>query len=403
MDETKLVAVLCGSRTAHDKLKNGIGLDTQDFSEAARCLVTAAGEQYRRDADLQAVDYDTLRSQITRKFGAGSMADSVMEFTTRFPSNLSTINVMEEYRLLRLERCATTLATLLATGQHGEATQDLLAKYTRLAGGEEADAFKARLTADDFEDYEEERIEISPRSLNDFIGGGLRRGHNITVYGRPESGKSMFALNLAAGACKAGYKVLYVANEEPDTEITLRLIARLSNRPMDVLTNQPETRRIAFMKAREPYKNWTLLHQPGCTARDIARQCARLRPDIVVVDQLKNLTVSNQDENWSLNLDRLARQVREIGINYGCVTVSVTQAGDSAEQKLVLQMNDIEWSNTGIPGAADLMVGIGVDHEFDATGKRMLSIPKNKVNGQHGAFPVWVDCTMTKFMSKAKG
>ena len=403
MDETKLVAVLCGSRTEYDKLKKGIGLDSQDFSEAARCLVVAAGEQYRRDADCQSVDYDTLRSQVTRRFGAGSMADSVMDFTTRFPSDLSAINVMEEYRLLRLERCATTLATLLATGQHGEATQELLVKYARLAGGEEASDFKARLTEEDFDDYEQDRIEISPRSLNSFVGGGVRRGHNITVYGRPESGKSMFAINMAACACKAGYKVLYVANEEPDTEITLRLIARLANAPMNVLTNDPEKRRKAFKKVRATYKNWTLLHQPGCSARDIQRQCARLRPDIVIVDQLKNLTVANMDENWSLNLDRLARQVREIGINYNCVTVSVVQAGDSAEQNLVLKMNDIEWSYTGIPGAADLMVGIGVDHEFDATGKRMLSIPKNKVNGQHGAFPVWIDFTKTKFMSKATG
>jgi hypothetical protein len=63
-------------------------------------------------------------------------------------------------------------------------------------------------------------------------------------------------------------------------------------------------------------------------------------------------------------------------------------------------MNDVEWSNTGIPGAADLMIGIGVDEEYLATNKRMLSIPKNKVNGRHGAFPVWIDPTKTAFLSK---
>ena len=80
--------------------------------------------------------------------------------------------------------------------------------------------------------------------------------------------------------------------------------------------------------------------------------------------------------------------------------MSVTQAGESAQNKLVLSMGDVEWSNTGIPGAADLMIGIGLDDEYLSTDKRMLSIPKNKVNGRHGAFPTWINPKRTSFLSK---
>jgi len=398
MDDLKLVAAICGDRKAYENL-NGIGLDSTDFSEAGRSVVESAGVQYRRDAKSKRIDLDVLRSQIVRRFGAGSMSDSVMDYVAGFPKDISKVNVIEEYRLLRLGRVSTELATLLATGQHGSATEDALAKYRRLAAGEEAEAFKARLTPEDFEADDAVRIPVYPSSLNDFIGGGVKRGHNIVVYGRPESGKSLFAINAAAGYCRAGYKVLYVANEEPDTDITLRLISRLAGCDIEALRDAA-VRRDAFKHIREPYKNWYLLHRAGCSVRDVSRQAARLRPDVIIIDQIKNLACA--EDNRALQLDQLAQQVRGLAIEFKCVTMSVTQAGDSAEGRLVLSMNDIEWSNTGIPGAADLMLGIGVDAEYHGLNKRMLSICKNKANGEHGHFPVWVNPKKTAVLSRAR-
>ncbi len=397
MDDLKLCAAICGARSAYETLKR-IGLDSSDFTEAGRCIVESSSEQYRRDADLAAVDTDVLRLQVERRFGVGSMATSVMDFVGSFPLDVSQINVVEEYRLLRLGRVSTSLATLLATGQHGEETAALLSRYRRLVGGEEGEKFKPRLTEEDFEEDDSARIPLSPSCLNEYIGGGVLRGHNIVVYGRPDSGKSLFALNLAAGLCKQGYRVLYVGNEEPAQDITMRLLSRLTGCKLKRL-RFTDVRREAFKRCREAYNNWTLLHRAGCTPRDIARQCARLKPDVVIVDQLKNL--STKDDNRALQLDSLARAVREIGIQYNCVTVSITQAGESAEGKLRLSMTDVEWSNTGIPGAADLMIGVGVDDEYQIANKRMLSIPKNKVNGAHGAFPVWVQPQITAFKSRA--
>lgn len=396
MDELNLVAAICGQRGHYDALQR-IGLTANDFGEAARAVVESAGEQYRRDADLGAVDADILRSQITRRFGAGSMADSVMEFVAGFPDDVSGVNATEEYRLLRLSRISTTLATLLATGQHGDETAALLIKYQRLSTGEEGEQWKPRLTLEDFEDDDSARIQISPKALNDFIGGGVLRGHNITVYGRPDSGKSLFALNCAAYACRQGYRVLYVANEEPAQDITRRILSRLSGIGIEKL-RQREALAAAIDRAGASYENWYLFHRAGVTARDVAVQASKIRPDFVVVDQLKNLSCAA--DNRALQLDTLARQVREIGIEHNCVTLSVTQAGESAHNKLILSMTDVEWSNTGIPGAADLMIGIGVDDEYGASDKRMLSMPKNKVNGRHGAFPVWIDTQHTAVLSR---
>ena len=395
MDETMLCAALTGQKKAYETLIRN-GLDARDFSEAGRCIVESATEQYKRDDNQKAVDLVVLRNQVERRFGTGGMADTIMEFVATFPDDVSQINVVEEYRLIRLARVSTLLATALATRQHGEATESLLVKYDALVAGGTSEEHKDRLEVDDFSEDDEMRIPVYPQSLNDFIGGGVLPGHNITVYGRPESAKSLFVLNFAACALKEGYRVLYVANEEPAFDITKRLLSRMAQIDIDEL-RQHDALKYAFKETKDDYKRWHLLHKAGVTARDIRQHAARIKPDLIIVDQLKNLECG--DDNRALQLDRVARQVREIGIEHSCVTISVTQAGESAESRLILKMTDVEWSNTGIPGAADLMIGIGVPHGHET--QRMLSIPKNKANGKHGNFPVWINPQQTSVTSKA--
>jgi KaiC/GvpD/RAD55 family RecA-like ATPase len=290
---------------------------------------------------------------------------------------------------------------MLATGQHGDETRALLDKYSDLRNGSTEEAVESwRLTIEDFEDDNSVRIPIAPASLNNYIGGGVLRGHNITVYGRPDSGKSMFALNCAAALVRAGHRVLYVANEEPARDITLRLLARLCDIDVGELRDH-DTLAQALEYCAPQYAGWHLLHRAGITIDGIRAAADKIKPDVIVVDQLKNVAVN--DDNRALQLDKLARQVRELGIEFDAVTISVTQAGESAHNRLVLGLGDVEWSNTGIPGAADLMIGIGVDDLYDSEGKRMISLPKNKVNGKHGAFPVWVNPKRTAFMSKREG
>ncbi len=54
----------------------------------------------------------------------------------------------------------------------------------------------------------------------------------------------------------------------------------------------------------------------------------------------------------------------------------------------VFKEEGIDFSNTGIPAQADLMIGIGVTKEYEENGLRMLSLPKNKLSGRHVHFPL---------------
>ena len=63
--------------------------------------------------------------------------------------------------------------------------------------------------------------------------------------------------------------------------------------------------------------------------------------------------------------------------------LTVHQAGDSADGRRVLRMGDLEWSNTAIQAAIDVLIGYGADDDLDAKNQRMLSLPKNKRGGTH--------------------
>lgn len=395
MDERLIVSAILSKREHFDEAVR-IGLDATDFNEMARAVLVPIMRQYKRDASLQAADVDLLKSAVKRKYGSKSeMARAVVEYVDSVPPCPSAVNILDEYRQVRLARLSTELATRLATGQHGDKTQELLDQYAELRDEPNGSTKRWRLSPADLDDRTGERLHLYPAILDSKIGGGVLRGHNVTVYGRPESGKSMFALNHAAASMRQDKRrILYVANEEPERDLTTRLVARLIGTTTDELRSVQRLKD-AIAALGPIYEQWHLLHRAGASYEDVRAAARDIRPDWIIVDQLKNLRC--KEDNRALQLDKLARQVRELGIEFDAATLSVTQAGARAEGRMVLLMDDIEWSSTGIPGAADLMVGIGVTDELDKEGRRVLNLPKNKINGKHINFPVYVYPERTEF------
>ena len=215
MDDRTLTAALARTRGGWE-YGQAIGLDTSTLTEAGRAIVAAAGEQYERDSDQQELDLKVLESQLERRFG-GEMAESILAYASELP-RVSASNILDEYRLVRRSKIGLDMAAALASGKHDVAEQ-LIEQYQTLST-EGATLPKLRLTAEDFEDEEGIRIGLMPTTLNDYIGGGLLPGHNVTVYGRPDSGKSMFALNQAAYCLRQGNGPGY--HQAPDESILRR-------------------------------------------------------------------------------------------------------------------------------------------------------------------------------------
>lgn len=51
-------------------------------------------------------------------------------------------------------------------------------------------------------------------------------------------------------------------------------------------------------------------------------------------------------------------------------------------------MSDVDASKTGIPGAVDLMIGLGNDDVLEANNMLGVSLCKNKLSGDHARFHV---------------
>jgi len=150
--------------------------------------------------------------------------------------------------------------------------------------------------------------------------------------------------------------------------------------------------------AREQGYENIILHSaaPG-TPRSIQNLLDRYNPDVLVLDQLRNINTGN--DNYVLKLEEAATHARNWAKGYSCVVVSVTQAGDSASGKAALDLGDIDYSNTGVPAQADVMIGLGGTEHHRAAGELIISLPKNKVSGVHEAFAVTVLPHLSQILS----
>ena len=135
------------------------------------------------------------------------------------------------------------------------------------------------------------------------------------------------------------------------------------------------------------------------TLGEIDRLARLYEPQVLIIDQLRNVTIPGKADNYTQTLDKVAQGIRNIGKSHNIITIGTTQAGDSAERKLVLDMSDIDSSKTGIPAAADLLIGIGNTDTLERAGQRMLSICKNKITGVKDAFTVGLDTARSKMTS----
>ena len=309
----------------------------------------------------------------------------------------SPANVVRDYLDTRREAVGQQLAAAILAG---EDTSHLLNDYddllnrTELRDEPEIEArqgLDVRLLVEDGFDRDN-LIAVSPVALNDRLDGGVKPGHHLVLFARPEMGKTMMTIEMMAGFARQGLMVLYIGNEDPIDDINMRLVNRLSGMPKLEVINDPGT---ADDKAREAgYENIVLKSLAPGTPREISALLEKYKPDVLVLDQIRNLNMGQ--ENYVLKLEEAATQARTWAKRYSCVVVSVTQAGDSASGKAVLDLGDVDYSNTGIPAQADVMIGLGASDAQAKAGEIMVSLPKNKVSGRHE----WFACSVEPHLSK---
>lgn len=231
----------------------------------------------------------------------------------------------------------------------------------------------------------ERGLSLYPPALGEAIGPrGLQDGSHVIVFGRPEISKSGFCITNTARWAMQGKKVLYFINEDPEVNIQLRILECMTGlSEEDVLADVDKAMELG---KKAGFDNVVIKGLTPGSAVEIDRWIEDEKPDVIVVDQLRNLWA--KADSRTNQLDQVSRDVRDLGKKHGIVVLSVSQAGESAEGKAILGMTDIDSSKTGVPAAADVLIGIGATQEHIATGYRVLTLCKNKVNGNHASITV---------------
>ena len=391
--EHNVLSAAVKSRDAFEELES---LGVSEFlSDKGRMVYSGIQEYYAADETADHIDREILGNRLERKYPRHSQVFHTI--VTNLDTTVSTTNIAMEVVSFKRAALKEKLVAALVGGQEGFVST-LLKEWEQLdetQHGTQTNVFNSVGLDELLSRMEsEERLAVAPVDLANNLHGGPLRGHNTIIYARPDVGKTAAGLTIAAAALRQGRRVLYCGNEDPMEDIVTRLISNLTNIPHDKMASNPG--KVMEVANDRGYQQFFFAEMYPGTVAEVESYVKRTEPDVLIVDQMRNL--ESDDTNRVLQLDIVARNLRNLGKKYNLYNFSLTQAGDSADNKLYLEMGDVDFSNTGVPGAADCMIGVGANREFLANGFRMLAFPKNKIGHTKEPVRVTLDHTRSKLV-----
>ena len=400
--EHKILGAIIEDRKALDMINEFI--EDADFT-AQGWLIVRYVRKYYEDKAADRVDTGTLIDQIGRDLGNAKSLEAFREIITNLPTGIGPATIAGEVLEHKREAASLRLENALATrsGADFARIRELLEEYTHIHDAADLESVVA------FEDYAPDtyqmftetlsnnnKIKIAPPALNDRLDGGALPGQTIVLFGRVEMGKSLAAINATVGFMAQGKRVLVIDNEDPLVETRRRIIQRLLRKPKEWIDANP--REAADTAEEKGLGRLNLIDSPE-TAKDVMAAIKQFKPDVCVINQVWNMV---QGDNKTSGLSDLAHSLRRIGKKTGTLMFLVTAAkeGDvmrdgQIQAKHILQTGDVYSSKTGIPRAADLLIGWGGSDDLMQKEMACISICKNKLkdgkSGRQQHFYVSVD------------
>jgi archaellum biogenesis ATPase FlaH len=406
--EKPLIAAAMRSRQDFDLIKGYIDVKLNTYGKEFQVIMGKIHDYYSRDGDTEHVTPEVLMAQIGETLRSEKLVSRLGDMVAEsLAENSSDTNVRAVILMAKQQEVGDKLAAVLSRDGAGPnpKVDELIAELqdlrnmTDLAdigpGGIEVETDIDFVALMEKEFDPANIIKVYPSSLNDRLDGGAHRGHHIVVFARPETGKTATVVNMSGGFARQDKRVLYVINEDRITDLRIRVISNLSGMTKHQIRDNP--RKALDTATNHGYDNIMLAEAFPGTPGQLAAAVEKYQPDVLIVDQLRNLAM--KADNRVNQLEAAATGVRNLGKEANVLAISVTQAGDSASGKLILEQGDVDFSNTGIPAQADLMVGIGVNEQMEAEGLRVINLPKNKIGAVHEHFPVRIHPQYSRIVS----
>lgn len=399
----RIIAASIKSRSAYEKIKDHI--DRKIIPTYAEFVLDLVNDYYKTDSEAKTVDIEYIRDRIKNDIDGAGKQNVYTEFANQCNSlEVSAINVavlLLDYK--RKEKAAKLAQIVLNPTSDSAAQLEAVDRYRELlegldTGGTDSDDSEVLhgVSINDINAAvlsEKGKIKLISPEFTKQIGGGALPGHHIGIIARPESGKTAFVLTAIRSLVKQKLQGIYFGNEDPLRSIVERF--------QGCLTGMTRLQRLSDPKAAQEVleaQGYNYARFIGITpgsADQIEYYIKKYNAVWAVTDQLRNLKTAA--ENRVNQLETISTSLRNVGKRNNCLMISVTQAGDSASNKAVLEMGDCDSSNTGIPAQLDVMVGIGLTDSLEEQGCRMISFSKNKLSGMHTHFCMKLDKQQSKF------
>ena len=380
-------------------------LDPKRWSRESQIVWGFIQDYYGRDKAANNIDRAVLGEIIAGSVHNDKHVDKFMNIVDEaYGIDVSGANVREAILLAKREELAQALAIAIANGKEHAG---LLDEYNNVLKQEsledQRDSGIEVFTAEDMEALlldeidPRSRLPVYPKALGDRLGGGLRGSDKLTLIARPEMGKTALLLTMVCGFARAGFPGVIFNNEERIQRLYIRAISSITGLTgMEVRNDIKGARELAMERG---FGNLRFVAMSPGRPKQIEAELDKF-PDArwYAVDQLRNLLMKS--DNKVNQLEDAARSTRDIGKARNLAVIDVTQAGDSASGKSVLDMGDVDNSNTGIPGACDALLGVGANEQQMEQGIRVLTLIKNKIGeGNHESFPCRINPYISKYVS----
>ena len=406
--EARIIAAALQSKEAWENVQRHI--EEGDFSEKGRRVLEEISRFYSRDPEASMADHTIILSRISRTLPSEKQVEQFQVALEAMVSlDVSPGNVSQEFLELKRDNAGAKLARAIQACLPREEVEEALVKFTELSEATTLST-NSRVSLDIHALFSgtlegAEKYKLLPGILNKAIGGGVTRGDSIVIFGRPNAGKSTFAINAANGFVKQGLEVVFIENEDSDVRTTKRIVRRLIERPQSWCEENPEE--TTWRATEAGIDRFHLFKLTPGTIQEVDAICNDLRPDVLIVNQIRGMAHAITGKTLTSAMEKVAVLNRNIGQKYNMILCQVTQANANRKDhdgnvidKPILYMEDIDSSLTGVPGAADFVFGIGTSRELKSMNRACISICKSKDDGDGEHFFVTVDPDIGKVISK---
>lgn len=379
-------------------------ITAKQYSREFQILIDKIKEYYDKDADAEHVVMDVLVAGITESIPNKKHVDNFVQLLNEaLETDTSAANVQDVILKAKTNEVGLRLSVALVNGDKG--IGELMDQYRELSHyttlDEMAQTGTTVLTFEDLDAVTANRLEhkgelkVYPLALNERLDGGASGGHHIVTFARPEMGKTAFNVTIACGFARQGADGIYFINEDRIEDVYMRVLYNLSGLGKNEFMLNPQ--RVRDLAMQNGLRHIRMIELSPGTPSQVEAFVDKFRPRWMVMDQLRNLNV--KEANKVLQLEYATSAMRNIGKKYNVLTISTTQAGDSAEGKALLTMGDVDFSNTGVAAQADVLIGIGGTPTDVAEDRRIINITKNKLSGRHENFPVRIRRDLSRYTS----